>query len=97
MRLAPTEGAYQGQLGDVLRRLGRGAEATTAFRRAAALLDAVPTPTAFQKTWRRSVAEALGDSATLARLRKLEPTGPVNVQYDEDKLLAQSAALARRA
>jgi tetratricopeptide (TPR) repeat protein len=96
-RLAPTEGAYQGQQGSLLQRLGERAKATKAFKRAADLLDAVPAPSPFQRNWRTIVAEALGDSATAARFKKEEPSGRATPAYDEDKLPAESAALARRA
>jgi tetratricopeptide (TPR) repeat protein len=96
-RLAPTEGAYQAQQGSLLQRLGERAQATKAFKRAAELLDAVPAPTPFQKGWRATVAEALGESAAPARFKKEEPSGRATPAYDEAKLPAQSAALARMA
>jgi Flp pilus assembly protein TadD len=94
-RLSPGEGAYQAHRGSLLKQLGRGDEAQSAFRRAEELLDRVPVATSFHRSWRIFVARALGDEKTAQRFETQERRG-TTAAFDEDKLPAQLGALARR-
>jgi molecular chaperone DnaK len=97
LELDPAQGAYHVAKGQLLAQSGREAEARAAFKEGADRLDRIRPLSAFQRHWRIVAAHALGDKATVARLRSLaDDDEPSSLTYDASKLPAQSAPLTRK-